>query len=634
MLWYFRPELPMDSRTLKKAPYFFVPFLLLAVSLLYYILFFAKAQVALDIEVEQNSWFKIYWSHAGAPFSESEMVRVRLQPGKTHYRFPFINLASIDRLRIDTHDYKGRAVLHSLTLKQKNFQAITVSPDSDFSQLQPLFQIRKMQIANGSLQIVSSGNDPNFLLKPRLQPAEFSINEELVRVALLCALVYLCYISFGFLAKDFRYVPICMAAVLLLAVTMALVSKQNVHPDEYVHVHAVQYYKTNWLPPKVDDESIRGSYSPYGVSRLNSDEIYYFFAGKFAKVAEPLCLNSYICARSFGIFLLLLMTIATLRVPECRVFALPLLISPQIWYVFSYCNSDGFALAAAFFAGCQVVRSQSLLNRFLRGEVQHFALAGSLLFGCCFGLLLLLKHNYLPFVLFILISAFIYNFYKRERPEKKAFLLRLAAVVVIGMVVFGLKKGADHLVNGPERGELIKQVVVETASKELSPYTPLDSQLSTLHMKDRGVTLNEIIVKYYWPLKTFNSAFGVYGYFNLSGNHMYYFLVKWSALLLLGYVLAVSFIQGGVESRLIGAAVILLSFALIGASLNHSWVADFQPQGRYLFPIASMFGVLCGVNRENLSERWAGLLTFWMFLLSVYSFIVIGLHFIPRTPCL
>ena len=76
--------------------------------------------------------------------------------------------------------------------------------------------------------------------------------------------------------------------------------------------------------------------------------------------------------------------------------------------------------------------------------------------------------------------------------------------------------------------------------------------------------------------------------------------------------------------------VLAASAALIGASLYHSWTADFQAQGRYLFPIAGMISLLLGQNREVFNNRWLSLLTMVMFFLSLYSFTAIALLEIPR----
>ena len=71
--------------------------------------------------------------------------------------------------------------------------------------------------------------------------------------------------------------------------------------------------------------------------------------------------------------------------------------------------------------------------------------------------------------------------------------------------------------------------------------------------------------------------------------------------------------------------------ALIGVSLYHSWTMDFQAQGRYLFPILCMFGVLLGRCRQLFDTRLFILSVSQLYVLGLYSFIFIALINIPRT---
>ena len=62
-------------------------FIGILLSVLYVHYYSNRAFVELDIKVTQITWFKIYWAAPGKPFSEERMVRVRVRPEETHYRF-------------------------------------------------------------------------------------------------------------------------------------------------------------------------------------------------------------------------------------------------------------------------------------------------------------------------------------------------------------------------------------------------------------------------------------------------------------------------------------------------------------------------------------------------------------------
>ena len=73
-----------------------------------------------------------------------------------------------------------------------------------------------------------------------------------------------------------------------------------------------------------------------------------------------------------------------------------------------------------------------------------------------------------------------------------------------------------------------------------------------------------------------------------------------------------------------------LAVGVVLASAYQSWTADFQPQGRYLFPIIPMIAFLFHHYRESLRSRVFNLLFACLFACSVYSFVFIGLKNIPK----
>lgn len=76
-----------------------------------------------------------------------------------------------------------------------------------------------------------------------------------------------------------------LLAILLLGIfiTNVLISFQTGlgrHPDENVHLLAVQYYEKNNLPPKFTDDKIDKTYSVHGESRLTRIRCLLFFSWK------------------------------------------------------------------------------------------------------------------------------------------------------------------------------------------------------------------------------------------------------------------------------------------------------------------------------------------------------------------
>jgi hypothetical protein len=70
--------------------------------------------------------------------------------------------------------------------------------------------------------------------------------------------------------------------------------------------------------------------------------------------------------------------------------------------------------------------------------------------------------------------------------------------------------------------------------------------------------------------------------------------------------------------------------AVILLSAYHSWTADFQPQGRYLFPVLPMLAFILFRYRERLGSRALHMLFAGLFAASVISFVFTGLRAIPQ----
>jgi hypothetical protein len=200
-----------------------------------------------------------------------------------------------------------------------------------------------------------------------------------------------------------------------LAFAMATVSAINQvptrwagPPDEYLHRAAAHYYLDHWLPPKVGDPATVDSYSrEYGLSYVNDTDFVYLFAGKFAALIASVVPNHDLGFRLFNVLLLAIVAALCGMRPAAFLIFSPLLLSPQIWYIFSYFNGDAFALFLAVLIAYQIAEPGSLFNRQLDspGTLRNFS--GAIALGLLVGLLALSKRNYFTFLAFIPAAAFL-----------------------------------------------------------------------------------------------------------------------------------------------------------------------------------------------------------------------------------
>jgi len=478
--------------------------------------------------------------------------------------------------------------------------------------------------------------------------------------------------------------PLIIAAI--LSASMAWVSAFNVHPDEKDHARAADYYRTHWLPPKFDDPDAAPSYSRYGYSYLNERDIVYLIAGKWSVIVEPLVGDINLSYRLFNLTLFLAIVFVFVRKVEARHLLIPLSLSAQIWYIFSYFNADAFALAAALFAAYQIAARGSVFNAALDSNTRLRWFGGVLLLGIGFGLLLLAKRNYYIFLAFLaayvalreigpraalgltlgmlvslgwyfrvpfgvawwlygaegLIAVALIIVDVRRHISETAFRRRIGTFIAagtIGLALFLPRVAFDKLVvENPANSISTVQAAAEVyAADGFKPSqvanavaeSALRAQ-SAIHLRERGMSyLAMLSGDERWLGRSYISMVGVYGYFAISSSKQFYAAVAFAYLMFV-----VSLGYGAWRSRDAYARQSLAIAAAFGAmvilmSSLHSWTSDFQPQGRYLFPAFVMLGVAMKDNRARMPTA-VMVAAALAFVLAVYSFCGTGLELIEK----
>lgn len=616
--------------------------ILLSVVYLYFFAF--KAHVDLEVKMFEptRAWFKIYWAAENAGFTEQNMQQVLIDGTHEKYSLHIGNLYSIQRLRIDPVEFKTKLFLKKLSITQPGFTPIVLSPENQFKGLNPVKQIDRMAVKQDGLRFYTTGRDGqfHFIVNSGLKD-DFPLIHLAVLLTIMIASVLISK-TLGGVQKDLDFVPVLMVVALSLAFIMAVVSKHFwlhpngtsrifVHPDEEAHVEAVDYYRQHLLPPPLDSEEIRSSYSVYGYTRLASYELYYPIAGYLTRLLEPFKKAPIWDARLVSVLLFALLTLfASLHQPF-RPFVVPLLVTPQVWYLFSYSNSDGFALLLATIAAYQAAYKGSTLNRVLSEKK-----IGNLWFhlgwlGCLLGGLFLLKLNFYFFILF-LGCYLLWRIFNGDFPDRKRLWVRLGLVTLLGLAVYGVRVGLDFSVNGLNSKQKQQELVEQMAEPLYKPSTPLAKKHIYLYMRDRGFSLARILTKEKWGAKTFISSFGAYGFTQYLGGNVYYDAVRTIGITMIGLLLFSILIYGPPSSHWLFAITCGCILLLIAASLWQSWNISFQAQGRYLAPILPMLGILYFHTRPWLLNRVFNGLLFTMFALGAYSFIYFGLALIPKFP--
>lgn len=588
------------------------------------------AVVHIDVETDNRTIFKVYYQGKGAGWTEWKSSPVVISPGRTEYSFRLTDLRKVSLLRLDTSEKPATVTVRSVVISQPGFAPLSISSREEFEKLEAANGIAELTVTDAGITVKPAGLDPYLvytvppLVKMERMPAEVFRIIGLVLLACLCVLVGRAAFA------DYRFVSSFLLVALTLIAVMAGLSLYNQHPDEGVHVEAAEYYQDHTLPPRVGDSEILHTYSKYGVSRLHSGEIAYFFAGKFASFIAPLQLPSYLAMRCFNVALFALLVLLATRHVNFRILLIPLILSPQIWYIFSYFNSEAFAICITMLVAYQMVVEKSAWNRLLDDPFAPGTLRAIPLLGLLLGLFLLVKVNFYFFGIF-LFFYFLWRLVFYKTILDRANIIRGVAVILMAVSVFAAVRLTDSWINDFNKKELILGAREAYAEKMFKPSTPLDKKYAYLQMKERGVRAGEIINQDRWGEKMFRSSFGEYGYMTVAASFGLYDCIRYVGLALLAVALIAVCISGGRQGATLMGITLVSALALMAMAFYHAWSVDFQAQGRYFLPIVGMLAIFSFEMRRSLANLPLAILVCVLYGLSLYSFIFVALAGIAQT---
>lgn len=603
-----------------------------------------------------NGHAKIYFDLGhGLNEDQSQQVQVSSQKELTEYRFKLPN-KTINKIRFDPLATAGRIRIGDMKVIDSFGNLLRVIP---IGQLEPIHQIESINARDDGVEIIISANanDPQIAI-PLNGPLDFEGKLPFpMRQWLMSILTELCLfilIALGFIhGKRKKWgnlllegiespffqekMPILyLGTALGLILAMGVISGLDVHPDEWNgHIKAAAYYILNWLPPAVDDPRIVNSISVFGVSNLWVFDPIYFVAAKASQVFSFIVPDFYLRVRLANAFLFLLLVLVVASQIERLKWIVPLLvISPQVWYVFSYFNNDGFALFIAILLAMQVSDSESFLNRFFTAPLLRQHIGGGILAGILAGIILISKLNYFIYIVFLIFVGLWVMLFDIPRSLRILRLQKLTFVASIALLVYLPIFGYDLYVNDFKKDEKVSQVMEHYAAPQFK-LSKLQNDLSStypgLRLRDKGVSLVTLLIKNPdWRDLSFKSFFGIYGYMDLVSPPDYYRILTYT--LGLFFVIILSYVAFALSFRdIIFILFVLLFMGLaVGQSVYHSWVNDFQPQGRYLFPILPMLIIGLAKLPDSFRTRVMPLFGLAFFLLSVWSFLLTGLRVIPK----
>lgn len=408
----------------------------------------------------------------------------------------------------------------------------------------------------------------------------------------------------------------------LLIFMMAGVSRFNAHPDEHLHFKAAQYYMSYWLPPKVGDATSAFTYSYFGISYLDEPDIVYFLAGKFTKVFSFTGVPLYLLIRAFNFLLFLVLFLILVKYSlevEIPLYGV-LLLSPQVWYIFSYFNGDAFGF---FVSICLLLEVLKLFRNPERA-------VPTIRMGLWLGMLVLAKRNYYVLIPVIGGVAVCHWMFISKIEQRQDLLKKWLKVALLAALIALPKIGYQQAVNGFHLSEKRVAQMEKTAAPGFKP-SEVTASYSPWHvnMYAKGRPFQELLSIYQWHFLSFKSMTGVYSWMNVFSPIWYYWSIFLIYALLFGRLLLPSRSFKVPELILLSIAIIGMVLSCVVSFLN-SWTVAFQAQGRYLFPVFCIFLLLLAYRWEKLPKKffYSGFLSTGV--LSLWNFVFVGMSNIPR----
>jgi hypothetical protein len=213
-------------------------------------------------------------------------------------------------------------------------------------------------------------------------------------------------------------------------------------------------------------------------------------------------------------------------------------------------------------------------------------------------------------------------------------MVRGAIVALAAFAIAGPPFVFDRILNGSRPEKAFALGVI--AEKHAEPaYRPSDSSgddsFFGLRLRDKGVALHEVLLPpWEWPVKSWKSFTGYYGYMTIHGPAAYYIAMFALSVFLVAYTARTILLRGDAIDRQLLALSGVFAGGVIFLSLYHSWINDFQAQGRYLFPVVALFAIPFSRAARSFRTRIVPALLGIAFALSASSFLFVGLRRISK----
>ena len=412
-----------------------------------------------------------------------------------------------------------------------------------------------------------------------------------------------------------------LGAVLMVVYT-GLRSPFWLNPDEYDVKAAVLYYFSHFMPPDIRSDIINDSYPVYGTSRHFEFNMFYFYAGKigqfFADAAVQIRLFS----------LLIFGTMAGLAIKNIRknyALLFVLLLTPQVWYIFSYSTSDALDFFMGFLCLYELIEKDSMLNRVLRESFRRRHILYYALLSVLFLHIFWAKATFYTVLMFLFLILLIRMLFQ-EKKERGPLFRKYLILVGITLGLFAIRYLiTDFPYYGFDKLGVILDVTEQKAEYGYKPSTPAMEAAYSMRFFEKGISLGDLLTQYDFHTNLFRTFAGFFGSYAFGEADWYYLVMGALYLILLGRVIQRLWKQKKSIYRWETGAVALTCFVQYAMIVGNSWFIDFQPQGRYLLPILFFIAYLISRIDRAWEDKILRAILVCTCILSLYCFWHVGI---------
>lgn len=280
--------------------------------------------------------------------------------------------------RMDPMDYNSdnEIRVRAMTLHINGFYAGKLEGEELLEAFQPNEQVQMYETDTGTMGLLIQGEDSQLIPTEvfqefyRAAAARYARTGVLYLIPILAAAVFAIEFyrrriwqkrenRFFLVIDTFLYLAGTAAIILVLA--GAFTGSSEVNPDETDSIYAIQYYTEHWKIPDARELATE-AYSAFGTSRLTELNLFYFLAAQISRffIFEH-------AARFFSVFMFTgLMYFLFWNLKKNRFLLCTLFLTPQVWYLYTYCTSDALDFVVGVLALYQIANSDSMLHRLLK----------------------------------------------------------------------------------------------------------------------------------------------------------------------------------------------------------------------------------------------------------------------------